>query len=211
MDEEGHMSGIERDEFGSEPIHEQRARRRVFWLGLAAASLAAVVASAIAIGAAGEARATRGLFGRAHGPHGAEAREAAREHAELAAEWLLRSVDASEQQQARVREIVDASLAELPRWPTSTAPIARRSPTFAQETTTRGAREPAGAGDRAGGAGLAHAGGQGRRRGRGADARPAGRAARIRLALPPLGTWSRLVRRARTPAGPAGPWPSAFC
>jgi Spy/CpxP family protein refolding chaperone len=142
MDEEGHMSGIERDEFGAEPIQEQRARRRVFWLGLAAASLAAVVASAIAIGAAGEARATRGLYGRAHGPHGAEAREAAREHAELAAEWLLRSVDASAQQQARVREVVDASLAEL-------APLADQhrahrealAELLAQETIDRAALE----------------------------------------------------------------------
>lgn len=103
------MSGIERDELGPEPIGE---RRRAFWLGLVAAGLAAAIASAFAIGAAGEARATRGFFGRGHGPHG-HGPEAAREHAELAAEWLLRSVDASDQQQARVREVVGASLAAL--------------------------------------------------------------------------------------------------
>ncbi|HEY8153537.1 MAG TPA: periplasmic heavy metal sensor [Myxococcota bacterium] len=138
------MSGIERDEFGAEPIGERQARRRAFWLGLAAAGLAAAVASAIALGAAGEARATRGFFGRAHGPHGhGEGRlEAAREHAELAAEWLLRSVDASEQQQARVREIVGASLGAL-------APLADQhrahhqalAELLAQETIDRAALE----------------------------------------------------------------------
>ena len=109
------MSEIERDEFGPEPIGEQRARRRVFWLGLVAAGMAAAIASLIAIGGNSEARAMRGFLGRDHGPHrhGFHDREAAREHAELAAEWLLRSVDASEEQQARVREIVDASFAAL--------------------------------------------------------------------------------------------------
>jgi len=138
------MSEIEKDEFGPEPIGEHRARRRVFWLGLVGASLAAAIASAIALGAAGEARATRGFFGRAHGPHGdgPEALEAAREHAELAAQWLLRSVDASEQQQARVREIVGASLDAL-------APLAEQhhahheefAELLAQETIDRGALE----------------------------------------------------------------------
>ena len=109
------MSEIDRDEFGPEPIGERRARRRVFWLGVAAASLAAAIASAIAVGGTREARAMRGFFGRDHGPHrhGFQDLEAAREHAELAAEWLLRSVDASEEQQARVREIVGASVGAL--------------------------------------------------------------------------------------------------
>ena len=109
------MSEIERDEFAREPIGDHQARRRVFWLSVLAAGLTAALASAIAIGAAGEARAMRGLFGHGHGGHGggADGIEHAREHAELAAEWLLRSVDASEQQQARVREIVDASVEAL--------------------------------------------------------------------------------------------------
>jgi Spy/CpxP family protein refolding chaperone len=112
---ETEMSEIDRDEFGPEPIGQRRARRRVFWLGLAAASLLAAIASAIAIGGARDAFATRAFFGRHHVPHGHgfEGRERAREHAELAAEWLLRSVDASEEQQARVREVVDASLETL--------------------------------------------------------------------------------------------------
>ena len=107
------MSEIERDEFGSEPIEKQRARRRVFWLGVAAASVAAAVVSVIAIGGSSEASAMRGLFGHARHGHGAHDAQAAREHAGLAAEWLLRSVDASDEQQARVREIVDASFAAL--------------------------------------------------------------------------------------------------
>src|SRR5262245_18886847 len=109
------MNEIERDEFEAEPIAQRRERRRVFWLSLAAASLAAAVASAIAVGGSHEARAMRGFFGRDHGwhGHGGLDRERAREHAELAAEWLLRSVDASDEQQARVREIVGASLESL--------------------------------------------------------------------------------------------------
>jgi len=107
------MSEIEQDEFGPEPIEKGKARRRVFWLGVAGASLVAAVASVIAIGGSSEARAMRGFLG--HGPHGHgfQDAEAAREHAELAAEWLLRSVDASEEQQARVREIVDSSFEAL--------------------------------------------------------------------------------------------------
>jgi Spy/CpxP family protein refolding chaperone len=113
------MSEIERDEFGPEPIEKQRARRRVFWLGVTAAGLAAALVSVIAIGGSSEANAMRGWFGHrghGHGPHDAEA---AREHAGLAAEWLLRSVDASDAQQARVGEILDASFATL-------APLAER-------------------------------------------------------------------------------------
>jgi periplasmic protein CpxP/Spy len=109
------MSEIERDEFASEPIEQRKARRRIFWLGVAGASLLAAVVSVIAIGGNSEARAMRGLFGQvggAHG-HGLQYAEAAREHAELAAEWLLRSVDASAEQQTRVREIVDGSFAAL--------------------------------------------------------------------------------------------------
>jgi Spy/CpxP family protein refolding chaperone len=107
------MSEIERDEFGSEPIEKQRARRRVFWLGVGVASAAAAVVSVIAIGGSSEANAMRGLFGHARHGHGAHDAQAAREHAGLAAEWLLRSVDASDEQQARVREIVGASLESL--------------------------------------------------------------------------------------------------
>ncbi len=109
------MNEIERDEFAADPIGMRKARRRVFWMGVVAASLAAAIASVIAIGGSREARAMRGFFGRDHGRHhhGFADREAAREHAELAAEWLLRSVDASEEQQARVREIVGTSLDAL--------------------------------------------------------------------------------------------------
>jgi len=109
------MIEIERDEFGPEPIEKSRARRRVFWLGVAGASLVAAIASVIAIGGSSEASAMRGLLGHARGPHGHgfQDAEAAREHAELAAEWLLRSVDASEEQQARVREIVGGSFEAL--------------------------------------------------------------------------------------------------
>lgn len=138
------MSEIDRDEFGSEPIGERRARRRVFWLGVAAASLVAAIASAIAVGGSSEARAMRGFFGRDHGHHrhGFADREAAREHAELAAEWLLRSVDASDEQQERVREIVGTSLDAL-------APLAEQHRAhhealiglLGQETIDRGALE----------------------------------------------------------------------
>ena len=109
------MSEIERDEFGPEPIEKRRARRRIFWLGVVGASLVAAVATLVAIGGSSEARAMRGFFGHVRGPqgHGFQTAEAAREHAELAAEWLLRSVDASDEQQARVREIVGGSLAAL--------------------------------------------------------------------------------------------------
>jgi hypothetical protein len=138
------MNEIERDEFAAEPIGLRRARRRVFWLGIAAASLAAAIASAIAIGGTSEARAMRGFFGRDHGSHrhGFADREAAREHAQLAAEWLLRSVDASEEQQQRVREIVGAALDEI-------APLAEQHrahhqalmEVLGQETIDRGALE----------------------------------------------------------------------
>jgi Spy/CpxP family protein refolding chaperone len=138
------MNEIERDEFEAEPIAQRRARRRVFWLGVVAASLAAAVASAIAVGGSHEARAMRGFFGRDHGwhRHGLADREQAREHAELAAEWLLRSVDASDEQQARVREIVGASAGAL-------APLAEQHRAhhaalielLGQETIDRGALE----------------------------------------------------------------------
>jgi Spy/CpxP family protein refolding chaperone len=107
------MRESERDEFGPEPIETHRAGRRVFWLGVAGASLVAALASLVAIGGSSEASAMRGLLGKARDGHGWQDREAAREHAELAAEWLLRSVDASEDQQARVREIVDGSFTAL--------------------------------------------------------------------------------------------------
>ena len=107
------MREIERDEFGPEPVEQRRARRRVFWLGVAGASVVAAVASVIAIGGSSEARAMRGLFAHGRHAHGLVEREAAREHAELVAEWLLRSVDASDAQQARVREIVAGSFAAL--------------------------------------------------------------------------------------------------
>jgi Spy/CpxP family protein refolding chaperone len=109
------MSEIDRDLFGPEPAPERRARRRVFWLSLALASLAAALASLIAIGGSNEARAMRGFFAHGHGAHGHGARgpEAMREHAELGAEWLLRWVDASDAQQTRVREIVGGSVAAL--------------------------------------------------------------------------------------------------
>ena len=113
------MSEIERDEFGPEPIEKHQARRRVFWLGVVGASVLAALASVVAIGGSSEASAMRGILGHAGDGHGWQDAEAAREHAELAAEWLLRSVDASEEQQARVREIVDGSLAAL-------APIAEQ-------------------------------------------------------------------------------------
>jgi Spy/CpxP family protein refolding chaperone len=106
------MSEFDRDEFASERIEERRARRRVFWLGLAVAALAAAIVSAIAVGGSSEARAMRGFFGRGHG-HGGHDPEHAREHAALAAEWVLRSVDASDEQQARVREIVGSSFDAL--------------------------------------------------------------------------------------------------
>lgn len=138
------MNEIERDEFAGDPIGMRRARRRVFWLGVVAASLAAAIASAIAIGGTSEARAMRGFFGNVHGSHrhGFADREAAREHAELAAEWLLRSVDASDEQQQRVREIVGASLDAL-------APLAEQHRAhhealillLGQETIDRGALE----------------------------------------------------------------------
>lgn len=138
------MNEIERDEFAADPIGMRRARRRVFWMGVAAASLAAAIASVIAIGGSREARAMRGFFGRDHGRHhhGFADREAAREHAELAAEWLLRSVDASDEQQARVREIVGTSLDAL-------APLAEQHRAhhealielLGQETIDRGALE----------------------------------------------------------------------
>ncbi len=63
------MNEIERDEFAADPIEVRRAGRRVFWMGVGAASLAAAIASVIAVGGTGEARAMRGLFGRDHGPH----------------------------------------------------------------------------------------------------------------------------------------------
>jgi Spy/CpxP family protein refolding chaperone len=138
------MNEIERDEFVAEGIAARRARRRVFWLGVIAASGVAAVASAIAMGGSHEARAMRGFFGRdhAHHRHGFADREAAREHAELAAEWLLRSVDATDEQQARVREIVGASLDSL-------APLADQHRAhhqalielLGQETIDRGALE----------------------------------------------------------------------
>ena len=135
------MSEIDRDEFGPEPIAEQRARRRAFWLGVAAASLTAAIASAIAVAGAGEARATRDFLGGGHGSH-RHGFEAAREHAVLAAEWLLRTVGASEEQQARVREIVSASAEAL-------APLAEQhrahhqalAELLAQETIDRAALE----------------------------------------------------------------------
>lgn len=113
------MTEIERDEFGPEPHETLRARRRVFWLGAAGACAVAALASAVAIFGGHDAHATRGFFGHAAHGRGALDREAAREHAALAAEWLLRSVDANDEQQARVREIVDAAFAQL-------APIAEQ-------------------------------------------------------------------------------------
>jgi Spy/CpxP family protein refolding chaperone len=109
------MSEIDRDLFASESVAQQRGRRRVVWLSLALAGLAAAVASLVALGGSNEARAMRGLLAHAHGPHGHGPRdpEAMREHAELGAEWLLRWVDASEAQHARVREIVAASVEAL--------------------------------------------------------------------------------------------------
>jgi Spy/CpxP family protein refolding chaperone len=138
------MSEFERDEFGPEPIETNRARRRVFWLGVVGASLLAAVASLIAIGGSSEALAMRGFLGHARGPHGHgfQDLEAAREHAELAARWLLRSVDASDAQQARVSEIVGDSLEAL-------APLAEQHRAhhealvelLAQETIDRAALE----------------------------------------------------------------------
>jgi len=137
------MNEIERDEFAHDPIGIRSARRRALWLGVAAAGLAAAIASAIAIGGSSEARAMRGFFGhdRSH-RHGFADREAAREHAELAAEWLLRSVDASDEQQARVREIVGASLDALgPLAEEHRAHHAELILLLGQETIDRGALE----------------------------------------------------------------------
>jgi Spy/CpxP family protein refolding chaperone len=138
------MNEIERDEFGRDPIGIRSARRRVLWLGVVAAGLAAAIAGAIAIAGSREARAMRGFFGRDHGPHhhGFADREHAREHAELAAEWLLRSVDASDEQQARVREIVGASLDALaPLAEEHRAHHAELTLLLGEETIDRGALE----------------------------------------------------------------------
>jgi Spy/CpxP family protein refolding chaperone len=108
------MSEFDRDEFGPEPIEARRARRRVFWMGVAAAAVVAAVTSLIAISGTSEARAMRALLGSpGHGRHGFHDAESAREHAQLAAEGLLRWVDASDEQQAHVREIVSRSFDAL--------------------------------------------------------------------------------------------------
>jgi Spy/CpxP family protein refolding chaperone len=107
------MSEIDRDLFAPEPSQERRARRRVFWLTLALASVAAAVASLIALGGSNEASAMRGLLAHGRGGHAHHGPEQMREHALLGAEWLLRWVDASDAQQERVREIVAGSVEAL--------------------------------------------------------------------------------------------------
>jgi len=138
------MSKIDRDEFEPEPIEERRARRRVFWLGAIAASLVAAITSLVAIVSSSEARATGGFFGGHHGPHGHGIHdgETVRGHAEHAVRWMLHSVDASQEQQARVGEIVGSALDSLA--PLAQAHRAHRralAELLAQESIDRGALE----------------------------------------------------------------------
>lgn len=56
-----------------------------------------------------------GMFGRGHSRwhHGSADPEEAQERAEYAAQWVLRYVDASEEQHAEVNAIIERSVAEL--------------------------------------------------------------------------------------------------
>jgi Spy/CpxP family protein refolding chaperone len=90
-------------------------QRRRFWIGggvlAGLAALASVTPRVWARGFAGH-----GAFG--HGRHGFAARmvedpAAAKEHAGLAVEWVLRGVDATEEQKQQARQITDRLIDEM--------------------------------------------------------------------------------------------------
>lgn len=54
-----------------------------------------------------------GFGGGCHGPRGAMSQQNCQEHAQFAAEWALRKVDATEEQQAKVKQIVGDAVRDL--------------------------------------------------------------------------------------------------
>lgn len=91
-------------------------KRRSLWLGGAAAvaGLTALVAAAPLVGAHG----FTGRPGFGHGRHALGAQilkdpEAAKRHAAVALEWVLRGVDASDEQKQQARRITDRLVDEL--------------------------------------------------------------------------------------------------
>jgi Spy/CpxP family protein refolding chaperone len=99
------MSRYSNPKFGS-----WRAPRDGLGTGLLFAGLLTITLIAGALLSASWAEAGWGRFG--HGRH-AQDPEQAREHAEFAAEWILRVVGASDTQQAQVRGIIGTSVESL--------------------------------------------------------------------------------------------------
>jgi Spy/CpxP family protein refolding chaperone len=96
---------------------EQAVRRRSrhgFWLGLAAGGLLGVaVSGAVALGAGALAA---GHLGGGHGRHGFfrhQDPELAREHMELATDWILSRVDATEDQKGQAKRVVSETFDDL--------------------------------------------------------------------------------------------------
>lgn len=84
-------------------------RSRRFWLGAAVAGLAgAFIASC-----SGRASHGHGWHRNGHGAHEVSSPAEAQERAQSAVKWVLREVDATEDQERRIRAIVDESVVEL--------------------------------------------------------------------------------------------------
>jgi len=104
------------------PEGTERRTRHGFWTGVIAGGVAgAVLVGAIGLGAAKVSAAGGRFFGHGHGfaGHGFANLELRREQAEFAAEWVLRRVDATSEQQAQVKAIVGDTIEGL-------APLAER-------------------------------------------------------------------------------------
>jgi Spy/CpxP family protein refolding chaperone len=107
------MTGSQ-EEKGREDHSIRRRSRHGFWAGIVAGGvLGAVLAGAVAQGARALAA---GHLGGAHGRHGFfrnQDPEVAREHLELATDWILSRVDATEDQKGRAKQVVSETYDDL--------------------------------------------------------------------------------------------------
>jgi Spy/CpxP family protein refolding chaperone len=92
---------------------EKRSRRRIILYALLGSGALLTLVAARPIAAAIQGGSFHRPWAGHWGGHGAVSPEAAKEHVQVAAKWALRDIDATEEQQDRVNEIVAGTIDDL--------------------------------------------------------------------------------------------------
>lgn len=92
------------------PESRRRSARHGFWFGISVGGLVGAVAGGALISTAGASSTARAFHGRLGERRLAENPERARDHVELATDWVLSRVDASDAQKTQAKLIADRTL-----------------------------------------------------------------------------------------------------